>query len=31
MILADGILGQAMEPVVPRFRTPPRAEPSTGR
>ena len=24
MILADGILGQAMEPVVPRFRTVPR-------
>jgi 2-oxoglutarate ferredoxin oxidoreductase subunit alpha len=26
MILADGILGQAMEPVVPRFRMPPRLE-----
>ena len=26
MILADGILGQAMEPVVPAYRTPPRGD-----
>ena len=26
MILADGILGQAMEPVVPAYRTPPRPD-----
>lgn len=26
VILADGVLGQAMEPVVPAYRTPPRVE-----
>ena len=31
MILTDGIMGQAMEPVVPRFRRLPGTRPSTGR
>lgn len=28
IILADGVLGQAMEPICPDFRTPPRSDPA---